>query len=344
MSLPAYLQRRWLGLDAESLSQASGTGMCLHDGSTWGWDPELCAACDVTPEQLGAIVDLDDASATPAAAIRRRWPQLRDARWIPAAADGALDNVGAGCTAGGLAALMIGTSGALRKVWTTSTPPAVPFGLWRYWLDRRRVVVGGALSNGGNLVAWMRQTLGLEDDKGLERRVARLPPDSHALTMLPFLAGERSPDYLPNARAVIAGLRLATTRDDIFRAGLESVAYQFLGVLDELTSVSAVTRLVATGGALTASRVWPQLLADVLGREIGVPRASELTSRGAAIIGFELLGVPMHVAGPGAKGPGTRAPETAPAVSRVFHPDARSHAIYSKAAARQQKLLRAVLT
>ena len=306
MSLPTYLQRRWLGRDAESVSQASGTGMFLHDGSAWGWDPELCAACDVTPEQLGAIVDLDDQSAEPTAAIARRWPQLRGARWIPAAADGALDNVGAGCTTGGRAALMIGTSGALRKIWTTDTAPAVPFGLWRYWLDRRRVVVGGALSNGGNLVAWMRRDARVAGRHGASTpRVARLPPDAHELTMLPFLAGERSPDYLPDARAVIAGLRLATTRDDIFRAGLESVGYQFLEVLEELVTVSAVTRLVATGAALTSSRVWPQLLADVLGRQIALPRATELTSRGAAIIGFEQLGIPPPKAEPASRASST---------------------------------------
>jgi len=104
--------------------------------------------------------------------------------------------VGAGCTTGGRAALMIGTSGALRKIWTTATAPAVPFGLWRYWLDRRRVVVGGALSNGGNFVAWMRQAFGLgtaKDSARIERAVARIAPDSHGLTVLPFLAGERSP-------------------------------------------------------------------------------------------------------------------------------------------------------
>ena len=328
MSFPAYLQRRWIGRDAESLSQASGTGMFLH-GST-SWDPEICAACDVSPDQLGALVDLDDAAAEPTAAIARRWPQLRDARWLPPAADGALDNVGAGCTTGGRAAIMIGTSGALRKVWTTEVAPAVPFGLWRYWLDRRRVVVGGASSNGGNLAAWMRDTLGLQLDGRLEARVARMPPDAHHLTMLPFLAGERSPDYLPDARAVIAGMRLATTREDIFRAGLEAVAYRFLEMQEELVTVSPVTRLVATGTALTSSRIWPQILADALGRQIALPRASELTSRGAAIIGFEQLGVTL--------------PKTEPEVARVFHPDARCHAVYRAAAARQQQLLRAVLT
>jgi gluconokinase len=328
MSLPTYLQRRWLGRDAESLSQASGTGMFLHDGITW--DRELCEACRVTPEQLGAIVDLDDTGAEPTAAIARRWPALKDARWIPAGADGALDNVGAGCTTGGRAAVMIGTSGALRKIWTTDTAPIVPFTLWRYWLDRRRVVVGGALSNGGNLAAWMRDTLGLHDDPRLDARIARLPPDSHQLTMLPFLAGERSPDYLPDARAVIAGLRLSTTRDDIFRAGLESVGYEFLEVLEALVTVSAVTRLVATGTALMSSRVWPQILADTLGRQIALPRATELTSRGAAIVGFEQLGIPL------------KKPE--PGITRVFHPDARSHAVYRDAGARQRKLMRAVLT
>ena len=328
MSFPTYLQRRWLGRDAESLSQASGTGMFLHDSTSW--DPELCAACDVSPDQLGALVDLDDAEAEPTAAIARRWPQLRGARWIPAAADGALDNVGAGCTTGGRAAIMIGTSGALRKIWTTDIAPAVPFGLWRYWLDRRRVVVGGASSNGGNLAAWMRETLGLAHDRRLEARIARMPPDSHNLTMLPFLAGERSPDYLPDARAAIAGLRLSTTREDIFRAGLEAVAYRFLDMQEELVTVSPVTRLVATGTALTSSRIWPQILADVLGRQIALPRPTELTSRGAAIVGFEQLGVTLH--------------KTEPAIARVFHPDARSHAVYLAAAVRQKQLLRAVLT
>src|SRR5260221_12140129 len=133
MSFRAAFKTRCLGRDAESLSQASGTGMFLHDGLTW--DPELCAACDLTPAHFGPIVDLDDAGAEPTAAIARRWPQLRGARWIPAAADGALDNLGAGCTTGGRAAIMIGTSGALRKLWTTDPAPAVPFRLSRSWLD-----------------------------------------------------------------------------------------------------------------------------------------------------------------------------------------------------------------
>jgi gluconokinase len=334
MSLPAFIERLWLGRDAESISQASGTGMFLH--SRTAWDDELCRACAVSPDQLGPIVDLDDDGAELSASMARRWPQLRHARWVPAAGDGAVNDLGAGCTTAGRTALMIGTSGALRQMWTTDAAPDVPFGLWRYWLDRRRVVVGGALSNGGNLVAWMRQTLRPEgvslsaDEaarvRAVETRLARMAPDSHKLTMLPFLAGERSPDYLPHARAAIVGLTLATTANEIARAGLEAVAYRFLRVRDELAKVTPVTRLVATGTALSVSRVWPQILADALGSPIALPREAELTSRGAAILALERLGL------------APRALE--PSVARVFHPDARRHATYRAAAERQEQLMR----
>ena len=326
MSFPTFIERQWLGRDAESISQASGSGMFLH--SRIAWDEELCRACSVVPEQLGMVVDLDNTGAEPSGSIARRWPQLRHARWVPPAGDGAVNDLGAGCTAAGRTALMIGTSGALRQTWTTSSAPDVPFGLWRYWLDRHRVVVGGALSNGGNLVAWMRQVLRPEDTPRLEARIARMPPDSHRLTMLPFLAGERSPDYLPHARGAIVGLTLATTVDEIARAGLEAVAYRFVHVRDELTKVTPVTRLVATGTALSASRVWPQILADALGCPIVLPREAELTSRGAALLALERLAlVPRAIE---------------PSVARVFHPDTGRHAIYRAGADRQQQLMRAL--
>jgi gluconokinase len=326
LSFPAYLHGRWLGRTVESRSQASGTGLFVHERSTW--DEDLASICGVTPEQFAPIVDLDYDEAEPAAHIARRWPALRRTRWIPPAGDGALNNLGAGCADAEHAALMIGTSGAVRVMWDTDTVPEIPPGLWRYWLDRRRVVVGGALSNGGNLVMWMHKTLGLELGRPLEAAIARLPPDGHGLTMLPFLAGERSPDYLPDARGSITGLRLATTREEILRAGLEAVALRFGAVVDALSHRVNVKRIVATGTALTASHVWPQILADVLGRPLALPRDAELTSRGAAIIGFEGIGV--------------RPKNPKPAIARIFRPDRRSHEIYQAAAARQQRLLAAV--
>jgi gluconokinase len=330
-TFPAYLERRWLGRAAESRSQASATGLFAHDSGTW--DPEMCAASGISPDHLEPIVDLDDAAARPSTAIANRWPQLRDARWVPAAGDGAFNNVGANCMTRGRAALRIGTSGALREIVPNDRRGALPFELWRYCLDRRRDVIGGALSDGGNFVAWMRRTLGLDDGPKAAARVdaaiARVPPDSHGLTVLPFLGGQRSPDYPADASGAIDGLRLTTTREEIVRAGLEAVAYRFGEVMGDLTRAGPVSHLVATGTALTASRVWPQIVADALGCPLAVPRDPELTSRGAAIAGFEQLGVPVR--------------GLEPRIARVFHPDPRTHAIYRAAAERQRRLVRALV-
>lgn len=80
-----------------------------------------------------------------------RWPVPREVPWLPALGDGACSNVGAGCATRERLALNVGTSGALRALWEADPPQAdaVPPGLWRYRLDRRRVVVGGAVNDRG---------------------------------------------------------------------------------------------------------------------------------------------------------------------------------------------------
>src|SRR5260370_41239225 len=119
--------------------------------------------------------------------------------------------------------MMVGTSGAMRAVWATreiSIPPR----LFCYRVDGARVVIGGALSNGGNLIAWLRDTLQVDaDPDAMERAVAAEPPDGHGLTFLPFLAGERSTGWRPGAPATISGLRLHTRPVGYGRAALEAV-------------------------------------------------------------------------------------------------------------------------
>jgi gluconokinase len=83
-------------------------------------------------------------------------------------------------------------------VWETDDVD-VPAQLWCYRVDGRRFVMGGALSNGGNLYAWLSRVLDLPADA--EALLATRPAAGHGLTMLPLLAGERSPGYAANATA-----------------------------------------------------------------------------------------------------------------------------------------------
>ena len=59
---------------------------------------------------------------------------------------------------------MVGTSGALRVLWRTEELPEVTRGLWRYRADAQRVVVGGSLSDGGSVFAWLKRLTRLPED------------------------------------------------------------------------------------------------------------------------------------------------------------------------------------
>ncbi len=173
----------------------------------------------------------------------------------------------------------------------------------------------------------MRDAFQFGDRAQTEAELAALAPDSHGLTILPFFAGERSPDWAGNVQATIHGLTLATTPLQILRASLEAVAYRFAVIEQRLCGrPDCDHRLIASGGALLQSPVWSQIFADVLGRPVVVSAESEATSRGAALLALRALGaLPSLAAAPAADG-------------AVYLPDPARHERYQVAIARQRAL------
>jgi gluconokinase len=238
-----------------SLGMASTSG--LLDLATQEWDAELLDILGVEEERLPRITDVP------------LWP------------DAACSNAGAGCTGRTRAALMVGTSGAFRVLYESERPQPQP-GLFLYLADARRVVEGGALSDGGNLYGWLERTLG--DASG---SLAQRDPSDHGLTFLPFLGGERSTGWNPHARGTIHGLTLETTPLDLRQASYEGVAFRFAAIADLLPEVREV---VATGAGLLHDRDWIQIMADSLARPIHVSGVPEASLRGAAVLALERLG------------------------------------------------------
>ncbi len=322
-SFGEYLELNVFGEAATSFSMASGTG--LFDQEELGWDAEALAASELEPSRLFPLCDRRQGRRGLRPEWSRRWPALRGAVWFPAVGDGAASNVGSGCVDSGRLALNVGTSAALRLV--TSVPVPVSPGLWRYRLDRQLAVMGGALSEGGNVHEWCRRVLRLPNDVETERALTEGPPDGHGLTVLPFLAGERAPGWRGDRHATIAGLGLDTTAVDIARAALEAVALRLALVYGLLRPhVAGAHPIVASGGALGGSRAWAQTIADALGHSLVVAKDHEMTSRGAALLALEALGrLPDLVALP--VPPGER-----------LDPDPARHARLRRALERQRRL------
>jgi gluconokinase len=257
-----YLYAALLGREVPtSIGMATPTG--LVDLRTRAWDAELLGVLGLDAERLSEISDQPVEG------------------WYPAVLDGSCSNVGAGCVTRERAALMVGTSGAMRVIYETERPQPRP-GLFLHWVDDRRVVEGGSLSDGGNLHAWLDATL-----KGGEVSLGERDPGSHGLTFLTLLGGERSPGWHQHARGAIHGLTFDTTPGDLRQAGLEGVGFRFAEVADLMPEID---QIVATGGALLGDPDWVQIMADALGRPVTTSGVKEASLRGAAVIALERLG------------------------------------------------------
>jgi gluconokinase len=235
--------------------------------------------------------------------------------------DGAANNIGAGCSTKDRIALMVGTSGAMRVVFAGGPPRDLSPALWSYRVCDKRVVVGGALSDGGGLLQWLTENLNTQHDE-----IAELEPDAHGLTVLPFWSGERSTGWSMDARGGIFGLRQATKPVEIIRATLESIAYRFALIARALDRVAPGAAIVASGNALLSSPVWLQIIADVLGRPLMFGGTAESSIRGAALLALEAVGKIASIE------------DDSISVEQVFEPDMSRHARYQQGLARQEEL------
>jgi gluconokinase len=326
MTAGDYLLWTFSGRRVISYSAASWTGMLNR--RDLNWDPEWLANLPIDESHLSTLVDVDQ----PVHGLRKewagRWPALANVPWLPAVGDGAAANIGSGCDRSTEIALTVGTTAAMRVV-VDPAAASVPAGLWLYRVDRRRGLLGGATTEGGNLFAWFRDTLNLPPAAELERALADRAPAAHGITILPFIGGERAPGWKEEALATFSGISLHTQALDLVQAGLEAISYRFAIIYGRLRPHlphDEAHRIVASGGALLSSPAWLQIMADVLGQPVIALAEKELTGRGTTLLALEALGEIGSAA------------DLPAATGRIYEPDAERHARHQEALEQQVAL------
>lgn len=291
LSFSEYLFQKLFGKPHVSTSMVSGTG--LWNQLTNDYDAETLEALQLDRSTLAGPDSLDHPATNLQPEFAQMWPAFDKIPWYPALGDGACDSIGSGAIGPDRFALMVGTTGALRAV-IAAPCEKIPAGLWCYRVDRNRYVLGGALSDGGDVYAWMKRTLSLPRD--VEARLESSTPGAHNLTLLPYFSGERTPDWRSDVRAAITGISLATTPFDILHAALESVALEFRELHQLLAAhLGEPKEILASGGALLNSPAWTQIMSDAISRPITVCTEPEASSRGAALWALEQTGVIENV-------------------------------------------------
>ena len=283
-------------------SVASATG--LYDLRRRRWDDEALAIAGVRADQLAEV--LPTTAVLPG--LRREVAAAAslpvDVPVVLGAADGVLANLGLGAVRPGVAAVSIGTSGALRVV--VSEPMAdARRRLFCYALTDDRWVVGGAINNGGSVVRWAAQALAAgtrgepapegEDadrlDAALVAEAAEIPAGSAGLLCLPYLLGERAPWWRSGLTGAYLGLRRDHRRPHLVRAAVEGVCQLLALVRDAVTETGTpIDEVRATGGAMAAP-LWSGTLAAALDVPVRLADSPEGTGLGACLLGLHALDV-----------------------------------------------------
>ena len=153
--------------------------------------------------------------------------------------------------------------------------------------------VGAAMAATGRALDWFRDAIvggGVTTDRLIEEAAAT-PPGADGVVFLPYLAGERSPIWDPEASGVFAGLTLAHGRGHLTRAILEASALAIRHVAAPMLAAGVTVTAMRACGGPARSATWNQIKADITGFPVLVPAVLETAVLGSAILGAVAVGV-----------------------------------------------------
>jgi gluconokinase len=330
VSIKEYVTAPLIGEWVVDASVASATG--LLDIAAHAWHGPALDLAGIAPDRLSSPVS----GLTPfplRTGLPVALPGLRpDASVFLGAGDGPLANLGSGARRPGAVNVDLGTSGAARAITRTPLVDAA-HSLWCFCLTDDLWASGGIVTNVGNALQWLAGTFEpnrppAESTARLVALAAEVRPGAEGLSFVPYLRRARSPYWDGRLRGVLHGLRAEHTAAHITRALLEAIAYDLHTITTRIDEHETLAEPLRLTGGLTRSVCIAQLLADVCGREVLVPRNTEGSIAGAALFGLRAAGVLDDFAFAGEGAPGD-----------LFEPDPAAHATYTAGHRRHERLI-----
>jgi gluconokinase len=291
VSVKEYALEHLTGQWRVDFNVAAGSG--LLNAHNLEWNPDSLALAGISADQLSPVCDPLETipGLLPGAAERLGLPPNTPV--VVGSSDAVNSSLGAGATQmDRQATCMIGTSGALRRM---SGKPILDKDArtWCYAIDTKHYLVGGSINNGGLALSWLKdvfnQAINLSGDgkdlsfETLLDLAKEVPPGADGVLCLPFFAGERSPNWNMNAKAVFYGLTLEHNARHLARAVVEGVAFRLRSIYDVLQSQGTPIEEIRASGGFTNSPLWIQTVASALGHELITPAWGETSCLGAAL-------------------------------------------------------------
>jgi gluconokinase len=292
ISIKEYILYRLFGSVWVDRSIASGTGM--WNVQTMDWDDELMELAHIDKSRFSPVTDTHFILSGLKGEYASQMGLLEGTPCIIGGADGPLAHLGSVGLDDTRMSLTMGTSAAVRKI---SDKPSVLKGreAWCYYLSENKWLLGGVVHDAGNVIDWFGNNFipvgPPQEDifKMLHKSVLSIPPGADGLLFLPFMSGERSPYYNPNARAALIGMNFSHGKEHMLKALVEGLAFRVHTVARMLNPAEDM-ELILTGGILK-SPAWMQITADFLGRKLWMPEVTYASAWGACLVALRALGI-----------------------------------------------------
>jgi len=142
----------------------------------------------------------------------------------------------------------------------------------------------GSIFVAGSAIQWLRDGLSFFKDSSETENLLKNASDNSRVLVVPALTGLGAPHWDADARGAIFGLTRDTSKEDITKATLESIAFQSKDLVEAMKKDNASFKKLMIDGGMVVNNWFCQNLADTLEVEVTRPQIIETTSLGAAFL------------------------------------------------------------
>lgn len=295
----SYIAFRLTGNMTQDISQ--GYGLHCFNMRTGTWDEKLCDALDIPGSLLPDIFPSHAVIGTVSSQAAKESGLTAGTPVAAGGLDAACGTLGAGVVHPGETQEQGGQAGGMSIC--IDTYQADPRLILGYHVVPGRWLLQGGTTGGGGVMRWLEREFGAyEREAGLSRQKSSLElfneaaeavsPGCDGMVFLPYMSGERSPIWDPDAKGVYYGMDFGKTKGHFIRAAMEGVAYSLHHNLEIAREAGAEAEVLRAMGGSANSLLWTQIKSDITGKPIVVPSSDTATTLGAAILAG--VGVGMY--------------------------------------------------
>ncbi len=287
----SYIAYKLTGVMSQDVSQ--GYGFHCFDMHTGTWDANMCKALGIPMEMLPDIYPCHAVIGAVHEKAAAECGLLSGTPVVAGGVDAACGTLGAGVIRSGETQEQGGQAGGMSIcIDTYKSDPRLILGFHVVpdcWL------LQGGTTGGGGVMRWLeREFADFEREEGkrtgksslelLNEIAENVKPGSDGAIFLPYMSGERSPIWDPDAKGVFYGLDFSKTKGHFVRAAMEGVAFSLRHNLEVAKEAGAEVSVLRAMGGSANSLLWTQIKSDVTGKPIVVPASDTATTLGAAIL------------------------------------------------------------